>query len=122
MIVVGLSLGACALIYLAAPYLPLVFGTQYTDVEGIARWLSLLPLTTASWFAVRSIASTTGQERLAAAVESGGAFLNIALCLVLIGTFDWRGAILATYLTHLGMTSVALLAMKRTTSHRATDT
>lgn len=111
--VAGISLVACVFVYALAPYLWLLFGRKYESLQEVARWLALLPLTFASWSAVRSIASTTGRERLAAATESGGALLNVALCLLLVASMDWRGAVLATYLTHLAMTSVVLVAISR---------
>jgi len=114
LIVSGLSVAASALILFLAPFLWILFGSKYEGIEAIARWLCLLPLTSAGWFAVRNIASTSGQERMAAAVEGAGALLNIVLCVILIGALEWRGAILATYITHLVMTSVALYVMTRT--------
>ena len=110
----ALSIGASAMMFLIAPLLPWIFGLQYEGATTVARWLALLPLSAASWASIRAIAVTTGRESLTAAIEGGGALLNIGLCLVLIGAFDWRGAVLATYATHIVMTVAALLAMRWT--------
>ena len=110
----ALSIGASAMVFLIAPLLPWIFGLQYEGATKVARWLALLPLSAACWASIRAIAVTTGRESLTAVIEGGGALLNIGLCLVLIGAFDWRGAVLATYATHFVMTVAALLAMRRT--------
>lgn len=112
--VVALSLLACVVMLGVAPFLPWIFGPQFEGVKEIARWLCLLPLTSACWITVRSIAATTGRERQAAAVESGGAILSVALCIALVALIDWRGAVIATCATHIAMTMVMLIVIRRT--------
>ena len=113
-IAVGALAGAAAFaILLLAPLLPWVFGVQYEGAETIARWLCLLPVTAACWLSVRGLAAASGHERLVAVVEGVGALLNAALCVVLIQAWEWRGAVLATYVTHIGMVLLTLHRIRK---------
>lgn len=114
--VIALSLLACVAMLGLAPFLPWIFGPQFEGVKDIARWLCLLPLTSACWITARSIAATTGRERQAAAVESGGAILSVALCIALVALVDWRGAVIATCATHIAMTIALFFAIRRTSA------
>lgn len=110
--VIGLSILASAIAYLIAPLLPLLFGARYVGAVEVARWLSLLPFTTACWASVRTLSATSGREKAAASVEVAGALVNIGLCMALISAWDWRGAILATYITHLVMSVGCILILR----------
>jgi O-antigen/teichoic acid export membrane protein len=102
------ALMASAAAYLLAPLLPMVFGRQYENCIVMAHWLALLPLTTCTWMVVRSTAATAGHEKLVGVVELLGALLSVTLGVVLVMNDGWRGAVLATYLTHIVMTSIVL--------------
>lgn len=93
----------CAGVYLAASLLPLILGDSYRDTVPIAHALSAVPLTMTCWIVIRTLAATSGYERATGAVELAGALFNVGATIVLVLGWDWRGAVAATYLTHLAM-------------------
>jgi O-antigen/teichoic acid export membrane protein len=96
------------LAYFCAPLLPIMFGVQYLKSVAMARWLALLPLTTSCWMVVRSTASTAGHEKLVGMVELIGASFSVTAGILLVIYLNWQGAVLATYVTHVFMTSLVL--------------
>lgn len=98
-----LALALCAGVYLAASLLPLVLGGSYEEAVPIAHALSAVPLTMTCWIVVRTLAATSGYERATGAIELAGALFNVGTTVVLVWNWGWRGAVAATYLTHLVM-------------------
>jgi O-antigen/teichoic acid export membrane protein len=101
----------CLVAFLVAPLLPAVFGGKYVASVSMARWLAALPLTTFIWMAVRSIAATTGHERLVGWVEFMGAGMSLMLGIILVMNLGWKGAVLATYFVHIGMSVLVICMM-----------
>lgn len=99
----SMALVACVAAYVLAPVLPAIFGEQFQDVVLMGRWLALLPLTTACWVMLRSIVATAGHQKFVGVVELIGASMSILLGIVLVSRYGWRGAVLATYGTHIAM-------------------
>ncbi|MDR6453091.1 lipopolysaccharide biosynthesis protein [Variovorax paradoxus] len=103
LILLSLALGACVAAYALAPFLPAIFGEQFQDAVLMGRWLALLPLTTACWVMLRSIVATAGHQKFVGVVELIGASVSILLGIVLVLQYGWRGAVVATYGTHIAM-------------------
>jgi O-antigen/teichoic acid export membrane protein len=124
LVLLGMALLACVLAYVLAPVLPMIFGEQFQGVGLIARWLALLPLTTACWMIVRSIMATSGHEKLVGVVELVGAGTSVLLGITLVSQHGWRGAVLATYGTHITMTltviGFAMLRLRSVQEQRTT--
>ena len=98
-----MALVACVAAYALAPVLPAIFGGQFQDAVLMGRWLALLPLTTACWVMLRSIVATAGHQSFVGVVELLGASVSILLGIILVSLYVWRGAVLATYGTHVAM-------------------
>jgi len=114
LILLGLALGACAVAYALAPFLPVIFGDQFQEAVQMGRWLALLPLTTACWMLLRSVMTTAGHQKFVGVVELMGAGLSVVLGIVLVSNHGWRGAVLATYGIHMAMSlTVAGFAILR---------
>jgi O-antigen/teichoic acid export membrane protein len=103
LILLSLALGACVAAYTLAPFLPAIFGEQFQDAVLMGRWLALLPLTTACWVLLRSIVATAGHQKFVGVVELIGASVSILLGIALVLRCGWRGAVVATYGTHIAM-------------------
>lgn len=99
----SMALAACMAAYFLAPVLPAIFGEQFQDVVVMGRWLALLPLTTACWVMLRSIVATAGHQKFVGVVELVGASMSILLGIFLVSRYGWRGAVIATYCTHIAM-------------------
>lgn len=93
----------CVGVYAVAYLLPWILGAAYREAIPIAHALAAVPLTMTSWVIVRTLAATSGYERATGAFELGGAIFNVGASLVLVIAWGWRGAVLATYLTHIVM-------------------
>lgn len=102
-------------VYLLAPLLPWMLGTGYSESVPIARALALVPLTSACWVILRTLAATAGYERSTGWFELAGALFNVAVTIALVVAWNWRGAVAATYLTQIAMVAgFALYAWLRT--------
>ena len=108
LILLGMALVACTAAYVLAPLLPVIFGEQFQDVVSMARWLALLPLTTACWVMLRSIAATAGHQKFVGVIELVGASISILFGIILVSQYEWRGAVLATYGTHIAMSLLVI--------------
>ena len=108
LILLSLALGACVAAYALSPFLPAIFGEQFQDAVLMGRWLALLPLTTACWVLLRSIVATAGHQKFVGMVELIGASVSILLGIVLVSQYGWRGAVVATYGTHIAMSMTVI--------------
>lgn len=99
----SMALAACVAAYVLAALLPAIFGEQFQGAVVMGRWLALLPLTTACWAMLRSIVATAGHQKFVGVVELIGASMSILLGIILVSRYGWRGAVLATYGTHIAM-------------------
>ncbi|MGN6312908.1 MAG: lipopolysaccharide biosynthesis protein [Rhodanobacteraceae bacterium] len=97
------ALCLCVGVYAAAYLLPWILGAAYREAIPIAHALAAVPLTMTSWVIVRTLAATSGYERATGVFELGGAIFNVVASIVLVIAWSWRGAVLATYLTHMAM-------------------
>lgn len=93
----------CLGVYVASFALPPLLGHAYVEAVPMAHALALVPLTMTCWVIVRTLAATSGHERSAGAVELLGALFNVIVTIAMVAAWNWRGAVAATYLTHLAM-------------------
>ena len=93
----------CFGVYVASFALPPLLGYAYAGTVPMAHALAFVPLTMTCWIIVRTLAATSGHERSAGTVELGGALFNVIVTVAMVAAWSWRGAVAATYLTHLAM-------------------
>jgi O-antigen/teichoic acid export membrane protein len=115
---------AGAVLFLAAPVLPRVLGSDYAEATDALRWLALLPLVQAVYYLAGDALTGAGHQRVRTAVQVGAAAANALLCLWLVPAHSWRGAAWATLIS-LGLLAVALwiaVAVVSTRRERHGDT
>lgn len=93
--------------------LPLALGSGYDQVATMAHWLALLPLTSALWWILRTLLSTSGEQTMSGSIELGGAIFNVVATLAMVAGMGWKGAVIATYTTHACMSLAALWHLLR---------
>jgi O-antigen/teichoic acid export membrane protein len=99
--VVAFGVGTGGLIWLAAPLLPVVFGSSFREATEAARWLAAYPLLALSGLLLADV--LTGADRQSRRTGSQLAALaaNVVLNIVLIPAHGFRGAIAATLAAQL---------------------
>ena len=103
-----------ALVSLPAIHLlPPLLGAGYDGVVTMGHWLALLPVTSALWWILRTLLSTSGDQAACGAIELAGALFNVVATLCLVSWLGWQGAVLGTYATHLCMSVTAVIRILR---------
>jgi O-antigen/teichoic acid export membrane protein len=83
---------ASAGLWLFAPCLPGVLGAKYEEVVGAVRWLALIPLLRCIHSFLADALSGAGLQRTRTGVQVVVALVNIALNLMILPRYSWRGA------------------------------
>jgi O-antigen/teichoic acid export membrane protein len=81
-----------ALLWLSAPLLPLVLGTNYAETALALRWLALLPMLRSVHTFLGDSLSGAGFQGLRSAIQATIALINIALNLAILPKYGWLGA------------------------------
>jgi len=99
------------LLFLVAPLLPYVLGSDYHDAVEAIRWLALLPFLRALHYLVADALTGAGFQGLRSGVQVFVALFNVAINFVLIPAYTWRGAawasIASDFLLLLGLLLIA---------------
>jgi O-antigen/teichoic acid export membrane protein len=83
---------ASAGLWLFAPGLPMVLGPKYEGVVEAVRWLALIPLLRCIHSFLADALSGAGLQRTRTGVQVVVALVNIALNLMILPRYSWRGA------------------------------
>ena len=81
-----------AVLWLSAPLLPLVLGTNYAETALALRWLALLPVLRSVHTFLGDSLSGAGFQGLRSAIQVTIALINIALNLAVLPKYGWLGA------------------------------
>jgi O-antigen/teichoic acid export membrane protein len=95
----GLGVAAAAVLWVAAPLVPRVLGSDFASAEAAIRWLALVPLLQTIFYLAGDVLTGAGYQGLRSGIQLGAAGLNIGLNLYLIPAYSWRGAAVATLAT-----------------------
>jgi O-antigen/teichoic acid export membrane protein len=79
-------------LWLLAPVLPHVLGTRYEAVVPAVRWLAVIPLLRCVHSFLADALSGAGLQRVRTGIQVCVALINIALNLVILPRYSWRGA------------------------------
>lgn len=79
-------------LWLLAPVLPHVLGTKYEAVVPAVRWLALIPLLRCIHSFLADALSGAGLQRARTGIQVLVALINIALNVVILPQYSWRGA------------------------------
>ncbi|HSC48180.1 MAG TPA: oligosaccharide flippase family protein [Gammaproteobacteria bacterium] len=120
-IALGYALTAGAVLFVLAPLVPRLLGTEFMETVPAIRWLAIMPtLMTLHRFAADSLTGA-GWQGTRTSFEFLVAVFNIVLNLCLVPYYSWRGAALAACVT--GVTLVFALALAlRSIAGRAAPT
>ena len=86
------SLLACVALFVGAPIVPHLLGSEYARTTVALRWLSPLPVLKTLHYFVADSLTGAGLQGLRTAVQVGVAVFNILLNFWLIPAYSWRGA------------------------------
>jgi O-antigen/teichoic acid export membrane protein len=102
-----LALAASALLALAAPLLPVLFGASFRESVHALRWLCLLPVLRALHYSWGSAITGSASQWNRTATQFGAAALNLCLNWLLIPRWSWRGAAFASLLTDAALAAAS---------------
>jgi len=80
------------LLILFAPLLPHILGPKYIAAAPAMQWLALIPLLRCVHLFLADALSGAGYQRMRTIVQAGIAIFNIALNLLILPRWSWRGA------------------------------
>jgi O-antigen/teichoic acid export membrane protein len=83
---------ASAGLWLLAPILPHILGPKYDAVVPAVRWLALIPFLRCLHSFLADALSGAGLQRARMTIQVVAALINIALNLVILPRYSWRGA------------------------------
>ncbi len=104
-------------LFVAADYLPFLLGESYSDAVSVLRWLAWLPVVSMPRLFLQTALVGGDHQMQAVAILSFGAVLNIALNVLTIPLWGWRGAVAATYAAEIVMAFAMLLVAWRRSNH-----
>lgn len=116
----GLVVGAA--LWLAAPLLEVVMGSEFEDSVTALRWVAAVPAIRAAQFFPANVLTGIDRQWVRARLMTGTAILNLVLNLVLVPEYGWRGAAVTTLLAE-AVFSVVLWAavLRELRAERASD-
>lgn len=79
-------------LFLSAPILPYILGSEYAETVYALRWLSLLPFLKCIHYFAADTMTGAGYQGARSICQIITAVLNITLILWLIPTYSWKGA------------------------------
>ncbi len=112
---IAYTVAATLMLILSAPLVPAILGNSFEPAVDVLYWLAWLPLLALPRILVQAVLNATGQQQRAVSAMALAATLNFLLNLWLIPLWDWRGAVLATYLAEATMGLTMLLFLKTRT-------
>jgi O-antigen/teichoic acid export membrane protein len=86
-------------LYLMAPLLPYLLGSDYQNAIEAVRWLALLPFLRALHYFVANALTGAGFQGLRSSVQVFVALFNVLINFLLIPIYTWRGAAWASVAT-----------------------
>lgn len=116
---VAVSAAASLGLFLFAPLVPAILGSDYHASIGALRWLAVLPLLQSLDYLAGDTLSGAGYQGIRSAVQAGVIPLNVVLNLWLIPLYSWKGSAWAT-LASEGILVLGLWIVVGVTSRRRT--
>lgn len=98
------SLAAGVGLYLLAPLVPWVLGQGFHDVVAALRWLAIVPLLMSLHRIAADSLTGAGRQAIRTQIEFFAAVLNVAVNILLVPVYSWRGAAIAIIFTELVLT------------------
>ena len=89
-VVAGIGMFVCA------PLVELILGSEYRDAIGVLRWFTPVHLILAMQYLAADSLTAAGYQGQRSLIQVSAAILNVVLNLFLIPSYSWTGAIWAT--------------------------
>jgi O-antigen/teichoic acid export membrane protein len=105
------GLGAGIVLYFAGGLMPVILGPSFAESAQVIRWLALMPFVQGVHFLFGDALMGTGRQGIRSAMQLGTAVLNVVLNLVMIPSFGWRGAALASLASELLLAVVLVIVL-----------
>jgi O-antigen/teichoic acid export membrane protein len=86
-------------LFLAAPWMPLVVGQSFHESAAALRWLCLLPLIRGMHYAWGTTITGSSSQWYRTSTQIAAALLNLLLNMLLIPRWSWHGAAIASLIT-----------------------
>lgn len=107
------SFAAAALLALAAPLLPVFFGSSFHGSVAALRWLCVLPILRCLHYAWGSAITASASQWNRTATQFGAAALNLLLNLFLIPHWSWQGAAASSLVTDGALAAASFVVLSR---------
>ncbi|WNR43769.1 oligosaccharide flippase family protein [Paenibacillus roseipurpureus] len=93
------------LLYILAPVIPYVLGSDYSNAIEAIRWMAIIPLIRALQYFAADLLTGAGFQGYRSMLQIVAAFISVVLNVILIPLYSWEGAIWSGILanTVLGM-------------------
>ncbi len=106
-------------LFVTAPLIPVLLGSEYARTVEALRWMALLPLFKSMHYFLADSLTGAGYQRIRTVAQIAVAAMNIALNFWLIPLYSWRGAAWASVASDgalvLAMYSVVMFGMAKET-------
>jgi O-antigen/teichoic acid export membrane protein len=115
-----IGIAVAAVLYLAAPIIPLMVGKGFSSSVMALRWLCLIPFFRSFHLSAGDALAGAGRQSTRLLFQAVAALGNIAMNLYLIPRYSWRGAAIASLVTDAGLGAMlwfVLLWLKHRTRH-----
>lgn len=103
-------------LFICAPLVPRVFGTQFPELVLTIRFLSLLPMLKACQLTFGNVLSASRYQRTRVIVQLVVAASSIGLTVVLVPFWGWRGAVIGSLLADALLVALLLRAIRHATA------
>lgn len=97
----GLSLAALIGLWLVAPLIPVIIGSDFGETTMVVRWMALYVLLQAFQYPLADALTASGLQSMRTVGQLAGVAVNVGLNLWLIPVYDWRGAAFSALVTQL---------------------
>lgn len=104
---------AAALLALSAPLLPKILGPSYASTAAALRWLAPLTILQGAHFLMGDVLMGAGRQWIRSLAQLSAALVNVVANLMLIPSFSWRGASLASIVTEGLLAIILAIALWR---------
>lgn len=113
-----MALGVGVVLWLSAPLLVYLVGPEYGDAAVAMRFLALLPVLQVSRSLITCHSIHRGWMRNIGITSVLGGAISVLSVAALVPVFELKGAVLASYMTEIGMSAILLaLAFRSGRSH-----
>ncbi len=86
-------------LFIAAPLVPWILGSDFQGSVNILRWLAVVPLFQAVYRVIADSFSGSGKQNLRVKVQMAAVVINVVLNILLIPIYSWNGAVIATLIS-----------------------